>query len=115
MQFFPQKLVLFQLVTENFTKLQMLHYFSLFTAYASVDYLAQHDLDWLAGRDIWLLTHADLRNTTRVRVFLDFMAKAISVHRDLLEGRCPITAPALIKQAKTRAGKGKRSRSYIND
>lgn len=40
-------------------------------------------------RDIWLLTHEDLRHTARVRLFIDFMAKAILVKKDLLEGRCP--------------------------
>ena len=41
------------------------------------------------GRDIWLLTHEDLRNTARVRRFLDFMAEAMLAKRDLIEGRCP--------------------------
>lgn len=41
------------------------------------------------GRSIWTLTHADLRNTTRVRTFMDFMASAILAHRELIEGRCP--------------------------
>jgi len=40
------------------------------------------------GRDIWLLTHRDLRQTARVRVFTEFMADAIRAHADLLEGRC---------------------------
>ena len=41
------------------------------------------------GRDIWLLTHTDLRHTARVRAFFDHMAKAITAHRDLIEGHCP--------------------------
>jgi DNA-binding transcriptional LysR family regulator len=41
------------------------------------------------GREIWILTHADLRNTTRVRTFMDYMATAILAQRDLIEGRCP--------------------------
>lgn len=41
--------------------------------------------------DLWILTHEDLRRTARVRAFLDFMSSAILAHRDLLEGRCPIT------------------------
>lgn len=41
------------------------------------------------GRDIWLLTHEDLRHTARVRRFLDCMAQALLAKRDLLEGRCP--------------------------
>jgi len=40
------------------------------------------------GRDIWLLTHRDLRQTARVKVFTEFMAEAIRAHADLLEGRC---------------------------
>lgn len=40
-----------------------------------------------ACRDIWLLTHRDLRQTARVRVFTEFMAKALRDHADLLEGR----------------------------
>lgn len=36
---------------------------------------------------IWLLTHEDLRRMGRVRVFLDFMADALTSERDLWEGR----------------------------
>ncbi len=39
--------------------------------------------------DLWLLTHEDLRNIARVRIFLDFMAAALAANADLLEGRCP--------------------------
>lgn len=39
--------------------------------------------------DLWLLTHEDLRNTARMRIFLDFMAAALAADADLLEGRCP--------------------------
>jgi DNA-binding transcriptional LysR family regulator len=41
------------------------------------------------GKHIWLLTHPDLSNTTRVQTFLDFMASAITARRDLIEGHCP--------------------------
>ncbi|MCH4540603.1 LysR family transcriptional regulator [Ochrobactrum sp. A-1] len=45
--------------------------------------------------DLWLLTHEDLRNTARIRIFLDFMAAALAANADLLEGRCPCkTKPA---------------------
>lgn len=37
--------------------------------------------------DMWLLTHADLRRTARVRAFMNFMADAITPHIDLIEGR----------------------------
>lgn len=40
-------------------------------------------------REIWLLTHEDLRHTARVRRFMDFIANAILAKKDLLEGRCP--------------------------
>ncbi len=46
--------------------------------------------------DLWLLTHEDLRQTARIRIFLDFMAAALATDADLLEGRCPCkTRPAL--------------------
>jgi DNA-binding transcriptional LysR family regulator len=38
-------------------------------------------------RELWLLTHPDLRNTARVRVFLDYCAEAIARRRDAIEGR----------------------------
>lgn len=37
--------------------------------------------------DLWLLTHPDLRQAMRVRVFMDFMAEAIAPLRPALEGR----------------------------
>ncbi len=42
------------------------------------------------GREIWLLTHVDLKNTPRVRVFVDFMREAFEQHRDLIEGDRPM-------------------------
>lgn len=39
--------------------------------------------------DLWLLTHEDLRDTARIRIFLDFIAEALAADADLLEGRCP--------------------------
>lgn len=36
--------------------------------------------------DLWLLTHADLRNTARIRVFLDFLANALKRERNRLSG-----------------------------
>ncbi len=38
------------------------------------------------GTDLWLLTHPDLRNSARVRVFLDFLAEEIAKHRRSIEG-----------------------------
>lgn len=37
--------------------------------------------------DLWLLTHEDLRQTARIRAFLDFLAKALAKEAPLLEGR----------------------------
>ena len=39
--------------------------------------------------DLWILTHADLRKTARVRTFMNFIADAVAPHRDLIEGRQP--------------------------
>ncbi|MGA7488031.1 MAG: LysR family transcriptional regulator [Xanthobacteraceae bacterium] len=36
--------------------------------------------------ELWLLTHPDLRNTARVRAFLDFCADAITCRRRIIEG-----------------------------
>jgi len=36
---------------------------------------------------LWLLTHEDLRRTARIRVTLDFLAKAFASERALFEGR----------------------------
>jgi DNA-binding transcriptional LysR family regulator len=35
---------------------------------------------------IWLLTHADLRQTARVRAFMDFAGSEIAKHRKVIEG-----------------------------
>lgn len=40
----------------------------------------------LAGHDLWILTHGDLRRTPRVRAVMDFLAKALSRKRSLIEG-----------------------------
>jgi DNA-binding transcriptional LysR family regulator len=50
--------------------------------------------DPILGETIWLLTHADLRNTARVRLFMVFAANAIERYRDRLQG----TAPAVGSQ-----------------
>ncbi|HHX89890.1 MAG TPA: LysR family transcriptional regulator [Paracoccus sp.] len=39
--------------------------------------------------DLWLLTHEDLRQTARIRAFLDFMAEALAQEAPLLEGTTP--------------------------
>ena len=40
---------------------------------------------------LWLLTHDDLRRTPRVRAAMVFFAAALSRHRALLEGECPMS------------------------
>jgi DNA-binding transcriptional LysR family regulator len=54
---------------------------------ASVAGLAQLSppLPELEG-ELWLITHPDLRNTARVRAFLDFCAAEIAQRRKLIEG-----------------------------
>jgi DNA-binding transcriptional LysR family regulator len=39
--------------------------------------------------ELWLITHPDLRNTARVRAFLDFCADEIAKRRHTLEGAAP--------------------------
>ncbi|MGL4961559.1 MAG: LysR family transcriptional regulator [Inquilinus sp.] len=46
--------------------------------------LAPPDADFAA--DLWLLTHPDLRQSARVRVFLDYLAAEIGRSRPLFEG-----------------------------
>ena len=41
----------------------------------------------IPDRSIWLLSRRGLRQTARVRAFVDFIAAAILDHRALLEGR----------------------------
>lgn len=38
------------------------------------------------GQDLWILTHADLRRTPRIRLLMDFLAKELSRRRGLIEG-----------------------------
>ncbi|WP_342237444.1 LysR family transcriptional regulator [Inquilinus sp. OTU3971] len=42
--------------------------------------------------DLWLLTHPDLRQSARVRVFLDYLAGEIGRSRPLFEGDLPIVS-----------------------
>lgn len=38
------------------------------------------------SRDVWMITHPDLRATARLRLFRTFLADSIIKHRDLFEG-----------------------------
>ena len=42
-------------------------------------------------RELWLLTHEDLRRTARVSAFTEFVGQALAKHRPLLEGNKPST------------------------
>lgn len=44
------------------------------------------------NRDIWILSHGDLRHTARIRKFTDFVAKGVLAQKDLLEGKRPFAA-----------------------
>ncbi len=46
----------------------------------------------MPDRDIWVLTHPDLKNTRRVSTLLRHLVKAISAKRDLIEGRGPLVS-----------------------
>ena len=37
--------------------------------------------------DLWLLTHADLRQVPRIRVLLDFLAERLTALRSVVEGQ----------------------------
>ncbi|MGD1922648.1 MAG: LysR family transcriptional regulator [Paracoccaceae bacterium] len=39
------------------------------------------------ARDVWLLTHSDLRRTRRIRVVMEFLEDRLRQNRDLIEGR----------------------------
>jgi DNA-binding transcriptional LysR family regulator len=42
--------------------------------------------------DLWLLTHADLRHSARVRAFIDFAGAELGYARDLIEGVAAVEA-----------------------
>lgn len=44
-------------------------------------------------RELWLLTHEDLRRTARVSAFTEFAGQALAKHRPLFEGRDPSARP----------------------
>ncbi|MDR3439532.1 LysR family transcriptional regulator [Telmatospirillum sp.] len=45
------------------------------------------------GQEMWVLTHGDLRRTPRVRAVMDFLARELLRHRDLIEGRMEPDSP----------------------
>lgn len=48
--------------------------------------LARLGMTDLAGHDLWLLTHSDLRHIPRMRVVMDFLARELRRKRGLIEG-----------------------------
>ncbi|MGL5115274.1 MAG: substrate-binding domain-containing protein, partial [Beijerinckiaceae bacterium] len=40
---------------------------------------------------LWLLTHPDLKNSARVRAFIDFVGRELTRQRPLIEGQTPKT------------------------
>tara|TARA_R110002096_G_scaffold432707_1_gene649979 strand:- start:3996 stop:4883 length:888 start_codon:yes stop_codon:yes gene_type:complete len=43
--------------------------------------------DTTAMSELWVLTHNDLRHTLKVKIFIDFISKALLKYKDLYEGR----------------------------
>nr|WP_284701062.1 LysR family transcriptional regulator [Rhodoplanes tepidamans] len=39
------------------------------------------------GQEMWILTHRDLKRMPRIRALMDFLARELGRHRDLIEGR----------------------------
>ncbi len=40
-------------------------------------------------KSLWVLTHEDLQNVSRIRIFISFLAEILSKHRDLIAGMNP--------------------------
>jgi DNA-binding transcriptional LysR family regulator len=38
---------------------------------------------------LWLLTHPDLKNSARVRAFVDYVGRELMKHKPLIEGNVP--------------------------
>lgn len=55
--------------------------------------------------DLWLLTHEDLRQTARIRAFLDFLAEAMAKEAPLLEGRGHEETESLSHRAPPKRGR----------
>jgi DNA-binding transcriptional LysR family regulator len=51
----------------------------------------------LEGHDqgLWLLTHADLRDTARIKTFMEFFASSLASEKELVEGRGPASSREL--------------------
>ncbi|HEX2581746.1 MAG TPA: LysR family transcriptional regulator [Dongiaceae bacterium] len=60
--------------------------------------------------ELWIVTHRDLRNSPRIRVFFDLVGKGIAAQRALLGGRASVTPAGAAARPRSRGGK-KRSAS----
>jgi len=56
-----------------------------FLGRASPDLRCVADAPEVAASELWILTHADLRQSARVRAFMDHMARGLRAQRKLLE------------------------------
>ena len=45
------------------------------------------------SRDIWILTHEDLRRTARVRAFMDFAETVLRENKAAMQGQLPVIVP----------------------
>jgi DNA-binding transcriptional LysR family regulator len=45
------------------------------------------------ARELWIVTHSDLRRTARVRAFFDVVGDSLAACRPLFEGRMPTGRP----------------------
>jgi hypothetical protein len=45
------------------------------------------------ARELWIVTHSDLRRTARVRAFFDVVGAGLAADRAVFEGRAPTCRP----------------------
>jgi len=55
------------------------------------------------ARELWIVTHADLRRTARVRAFFDVVGEGLAGERALFEGRVPNRQPRAGRSTRRRA------------
>jgi DNA-binding transcriptional LysR family regulator len=69
-----------------------------FIADTNPDLVRLSDINPDSSAGLWLLTHPDLRQSARVRAFMDFMAAEIAKQKKWIEGagkKIPVLAPAV--------------------
>lgn len=59
------------------------------------------EIDLIPDLDLWILVHADLRKTPRVRVLLDHLYGTLENAKELIEGKRPKSGPLTSTQDKT--------------